>query len=893
MSTPVLLRGSGCYSRIPAVGEAVDAQDIREAGSLVHILRTRAEVQAGRRAYVFLSHRGANERAVGYAQLDCRARVVAGWLQRRTQPGDRVLLFFPPGLDYVEAFLGCLYAGVIAVPLYPPRARQKLERVARVLENCGARLALTTADLRPKIETFFLQAPHAPEVHATDTVDDAASWEPPQIQPGTLAFLQYTSGSTGVPKGVMVTHGNLVANEKAIGEAFGSNDGDVVVSWLPLYHDMGLIGAVLHPLYRGIPAVLLTSMDFIQDPLCWLEAIHKFKGTLAGGPNFAYELILRRMDPERLKGLDLSGWRVAFNGAEPIRAASLGKFAETFRPLGFTPQTFYPCYGMAEATLFMTGVERDEQPAVQWADKRALERNFAVWTHREDEHLPLVGCGRPRPDHQLLIVDPETGEALDQNHIGEIWFAGPSVAGGYWNRPDATEYAFNAHTADGEGPFLRTGDLGFLNEGQLYVTGRLKDLVIVRGRNYYPTDIEKVAEAAHPALRPGCGAAFSLEEGGEERLVIAQEVERQHVRNLNADEVTAAVRAAVADAFELQLHGLLLLKPGGVPKTSSGKIRRFGAREGYLQGALAVIAQDIAEVAEDIEIPDLDRATLSTAEDRAELFSRWFRGQICNTLRTRTIDPNLPLPAMGLDSIAAIELLHRLEKDLGIRIPVVKLLDSPHLAALEAACLDAFDQTVETTGEKQTIPDRFPLAPNQEGLYFLQRFAPENAAYNLHFATRIEGLKEPDQLRLAFEKVLKRHPAVTVRFGEEDGTPYQEFSSVHAPLGAHASSVHANRESPRGRGEADRGQGEIKLNRQQMTTPRKSTQDACAPRGSTSPRPEGDSRLAGTQDACAPRVFASPGGRCLACMRSEFSLKPAKAGDRCVPSWCGADWKYC
>ncbi|HEX6864808.1 MAG TPA: fatty acyl-AMP ligase, partial [Thermoanaerobaculia bacterium] len=509
---------------------------MRTDSNLVDVLRRRASTHPDRMAYRFLDDGEEEGGSLTYAELDRRARALAAFLQREGGAGERALLLYPPGLDFVVAFLGCLYAGTVAVPAYPPRSNRPDSRLQAIARDARPRFALTIPALRDRAGVFLAKNPELAGVRwvATEEIDLslADSWERgPELNEEGVAFLQYTSGSTATPKGVVVRHGNLVHNEEMIRRAFGQSEESVIVGWLPLYHDMGLIGNVLQPLYVGGTCVLMAPVAFLQRPSRWLKAISRYRATGSGGPNFAYELCVRKVGPEEREGLDLSCWEVAYNGAEPVRADTLERFAESFAPQGFRRDAFYPCYGLAEATLFVTGAERGSFPEVRQVDAEALERNRAEEARDGAPSRSLVSCGSAWLDQKIEIVDPETCRPLPEGQVGEVWISGPSVAGGYWNRPEESARTFGARLgeSDREGSpetFLRTGDLGFLSGGALYLTGRAKDLIILRGRNLYPQDLELTAERSHGDLRPGCGAAFAVEVEGEERLVLVQEVER-------------------------------------------------------------------------------------------------------------------------------------------------------------------------------------------------------------------------------------------------------------------------------------------------------------------------------------------------------------------------------
>ncbi len=559
------------------------------------LVRHRAKFQPHGVAFVYLVD-GENEQIrLTYGELDRQARAIGAWLESLDLVGQRALLLYPPGLEFVAAFVGCLYAGVVAVPVYPPRRNRSIFRVQSVANDAGARVALTTDVVLKRVEPLIDSTPSLKELKwlATCHVPEGmeGNWQPPDIQADTLAFLQYTSGSTGTPKGVVLNHANLVHNSALIAHAFEHTRSGKGVFWLPSYHDMGLIGGILQPLYVGRPNVLMSPMSFLQKPVRWLSAISRFQATTSGGPNFAYDLCVRGITPEQRKNLDLSSWKVAFNGAEPVRAETIQRFTEVFAPCGFRPEAFYPCFGMAETTLIVSGGFVEKPPVIRWFDAASLATHQVVARDRgADGARALVGCGETLPDQKIVIADPETMTTCRPDQIGEIWASGPSIAQGYWGQPEATQRTFQAYLRDtGEGPFLRTGDLGFMQEGELYVTGRIKDLIILHGVNLYPQDIEQTVSHCHPRLRPDTGAAFTIDSDGRERLVIVYELERRTQGDLA--EVFGAIRRAVSAEHDIQVEAIVLIKAGSIPKTSSGKIQRHACRNGYLAGSLEIVGQ--------------------------------------------------------------------------------------------------------------------------------------------------------------------------------------------------------------------------------------------------------------------------------------------------------------
>ncbi len=778
--------------------------------SLIQLLRGRALEHPERPAYTFLADGEEEGGRLTFAELDAQARALGARLQRLGLAGQRALLLYPPGLEFVSAFLGCLYGGVVAVPAYPPRSERMLPRLRSIARDARPAVALTTSDLRARVEALAGRLPEMAGAQwlATDGLDAAGlaeEWEEPEIDGDTLAFLQYTSGSTAQPKGVMVTHGNLLHNEEMIQAAFAQSERSLIVGWLPLYHDMGLIGNVLQPLYVGASCVLMSPVAFLQRPARWLRAISRYRGTTSGGPNFAYELCVRKIPPAERHGLDLSSWQVAFNGAEPVRAETLERFAAAFAPCGFRREAFYPCYGLAEATLFVSGGAAGAGPAVGSFRPADLELGQVAATAALDPAgRRLVGCGRAWSETEIAIVDPATGRRCAPDRVGEIWVAGPSVAAGYWDNPAETARTFQARlageTGEAGGPFLRTGDLGFLREGSLFVTGRLKDLIILRGRNHYPQDLEATAEESHPALRAGASAAFAVDAAGEERLVVVAELERR--REAEAGAAAEAVRRAVAEAHEVRVHEVVLVRAGTIPTTSSGKIQRHATRDGYLAGELTVVGRSALdrddrdergeredEDAGESPAAGLDREALAAlpVEERRTALEAWLRAEAARSLGVPAagLEMDRPLTAFGLDSLAAIELRARAESVLGLNLPLGGLLEGATLAELAAGAMAELASPVpalpatggpSASGEETGV---FPLSHGQRSLWFLHRLAPESLAYHLAGVARVRGPLDFDALTRAAEALAERHPALRTTFAEGPAGPEQ---TVHARL---------------------------------------------------------------------------------------------------------------
>lgn len=648
--------------------------------TLTELLQNRCQSQPDRQLYTFLVDGETEEKYLTYQALVWQAQSIGATLQSLVKPGERALLLYPPGLDYIAAFFGCLYAGVVAVPVYPPdlnRLDRTLPRLEAIVRDAQPAIALTTTPILALVSTVLAQMPGFSTIEwlATDVdLVEAVHWKMPPIDGDTVAFLQYTSGSTAAPKGVMLTHHNLLHNSALIYECFGHSAESQGVIWLPPYHDMGLIGGILQPLYGDFPVTLMSPIDFLKRPFRWLQAISRYKATTSGGPNFAYDLCLRKITPEQLATLDLSSWDLAFNGAEPVRYDTMEKFAAVFGPRGFRQEAFYPCYGLAEATLIVSGGTKERQPAAQTIDSAFLRQNRVekVATTQANA-VTLVGCGHTLTEQQILIVDPNTLHPCPSGHIGEIWVCGPSVAQGYWQQPEATQEAFQAHLAEGgEGTFLRTGDLGFLQDGELFIAGRLKDLIVIRGRNYYPQDIELTVERSHPGLRPGCGAAFSVDIAGEERLVMAQEISQQALAQ-DLHEITNVIRQAITAEHELQVYTVLLLQPGSIPKTSSGKIQRHVCRAAFLSKSLDVVSRStLEESTPPIKVSSTEaqasfiRKALLTIQEpaaRHSLLTFYLQEQVARVLNlpTTQIDVEQPQSTAGLDVLK-----HELETNLGV-----------------------------------------------------------------------------------------------------------------------------------------------------------------------------------------------------------------------------------
>ena len=572
-----------------------DAGEVTSLASLTAVLARRATLHGNRQAFVFLPEREGTRPTLTFAQLDRRARVLAARLLMHSEPGDRAILLFPPGLDFVVAFFACLVAGIVAVPLMLPRRGGARDASTAILNDCTPKLVLTSPEVftaRPDLIAWFQSA--CPCMTVDATVDAAAPVKPfPEPRGADLALLQYTSGSTSAPKGVMVTHGNLLANFEMIRVAMKNSSRSTCVNWVPLYHDMGLMMGVMQPVYIGALSVLMASAAFMMRPLSWLRAISEFRAEVSSAPNFAFDLCTARARPEELEGVDLSCWKVALNGAEPVHADTIARFAKSFGRYGFDASTMYPGYGLAEATLLVTGGMRGDGVATRWVSRTSLREGHASPPLDPSDARELVSCGRDLGGEQLVVVDPEDLCLVPPGVVGEILVNGPNVARGYWCDPVMTSAIFQARIRDMSNGriWLRTGDLGFLDEvGALFVTGRIKDVIIIRGVNHYPQDIERTMQDAHPAHQRHGGAAFSVpDEHDVERLVLVQEIDRTHRHDFKAAEIKECIRREVTAAHGIAVHDIALIAPTTLPKTTSGKVQRNLTRQLWMEGRLQLM----------------------------------------------------------------------------------------------------------------------------------------------------------------------------------------------------------------------------------------------------------------------------------------------------------------
>jgi acyl-CoA synthetase (AMP-forming)/AMP-acid ligase II/acyl carrier protein len=639
------------------------------AGTMVERLLQHEKNQPDKVVYILLEDGLTEKESITYASLVRKAKAIATVLMEKGSKGDRVLLLFPTGIAFITAFFACHFAGMIAVPAYPPKRNKSNERFRSIVQDSSPAFLISTAGIHAELLEYHSTEgyPEGMQMLVYEELDEslAGKWSDPGISAGDIALLQYTSGSTGTPNGVMVSHANIIHNSECIKQSFGFDENSVGVNWLPNFHDMGLIGCLIQAAYLGASNVIIPPLSFLKNPSNWFRAMSRYGATTGGGPNFAFDYSIEKVPDEDIPQFDLGGLRTLYCGAEPIRRETLQEFAAKFKPSGFRPAQFYPCYGMAESVLIVTGGNYLAAPLYTEVDARTLEENRVLSVTSGRESRVLTACGYPWLGMRVAIVDPVTRIPSAAGMLGEVWVSGPSVAQGYWNKPQETEETFSACIAGThDGPWLRTGDLGFISHGQLFISGRRKDLIIIRGANYFPNDIEHCAEGCHPAIRKNASAAFSIDSGEGEKLVLVMETERAFMNTDKHDEVFEAARQAIFSEYGIQPHALSLIRTGSILKTSSGKIQRFAVKRAWQENELKMVAS--------WKMPAITDELASEIGFRPGYLREWLIHWISQKLKVDPgkIDPDKAVSAYGLDSITAVSLERDVNKEFGIEWPI-------------------------------------------------------------------------------------------------------------------------------------------------------------------------------------------------------------------------------
>ncbi|KZN66281.1 non-ribosomal peptide synthetase [Pseudoalteromonas luteoviolacea] len=731
--------------------------------TIYDFLAVHAQSKTNDEAFTFIEDNGETFQ-ISFSELHQKALSIAQYLKTQCDPGSRVVLLFPPGLEYIQSFLGCLYAGVVAVPLYPPQSKKHAGRVLTVIDDCKANLVLTNGVLKSQIEGELaplsvlgfeqLCGEGAESLVALPKADD-------------IAFLQYTSGSTGTPKGVVVSHGNIIANLKTLQQATRCSEDDVFCNWLPLFHDLGLVNTLLLPIFLGAHSVLMSPIRFIKNPITWLSAITEYKGTIGGAPNFAFDHCLERIKPHQMAGLDLSSWRIAFNAAEPLDADTLMRFCERFSRVGFKESAIFPAYGMAEATVFICGGTHASPYLANAFASDDLQQGRAKLCPIDQKQQVLIAHGHVQPEHHLKIVSPHTLTELPEGEVGEIWFAGPSLAQGYWNDEEKTNASFGAKLAHDDARYLRTGDLGFIHQGELYISGRIKDVMIIKGRNYYPQDFEKLAYQVCPGLNQNGAAAFEY----DGNAVLLVEINRHEMKAFDYKLASETIKSAIFEQFEVVLADVVFLKAGRINRTSSGKIQRSLSKKRYLAQDLDALYRAIdGKMTDEASDSDIRLGAVTTLE--AELCQLW--QEVFGIDRIGVEDNFLSL---GGHSLLATNLISQIQKKWHVDITMRDFFTNHTIRKL-AKVIEAAQTSEVPAIMPQALQSAMPVSFAQERMWLVNQIESEQAQYNLPFSFKLYGELNTALLQQAFSSIIERHQALRTTYFESEGELYQRVQGA-------------------------------------------------------------------------------------------------------------------
>lgn len=734
--------------------------------NIVELFKFRSQTQPFDIAYEFFSGKGMQSQTINYLALSQKVHAIAqAILEKGVRPGDRALLIFPPGLDLIAAFYACFHARVIAVLVYPPMNEKLINKLNHVIKDAEPAIFLSTTETKIPLAALFNTLPEEKTV-CTDEVNEdlALSWEEPIIHEDDLAILQYTSGSTNLPRGVKVSHKNFLSNMRLSYEGANYKSIKNFVSWLPPYHDMGLMMGILSPLFCGVPARIISPMHFILNPINWLNLVSKYDAVLSGGPNFSFNYCISKISDEQKKGLDLSQWFVCINGAEPIHSKTIDNFVKSFSPCGFSINTFYPAYGLAEATLLVS-VNNDfnANQGLSISTKALKKNQIKIVKKPGEDNKFITSVGKMY--QEMIIADPETKKQCKDDCIGEIWIHSDSVCQGYWNKPEETERMFAARLFDDESnkTYLRTGDLGFIHASQLYIIGRIKDLIIIHGQNYLPQDIEYAVECSHPWLKHNCSIAFSIEQDKEEKLVIVCGTKPVKDEKLWADLVDAICKE-ISKEYELAIYSIAFISPALLPKTTSGKVQRQACKNLFVNGKLAIDHL--------WEAPKFDENKVSISDDNIDI-EAWIMTWLSLHLKqdVSSLNPSKSFIEYGLDSINIANLVHEISEHCGLSLNPMIGWDYPTPREIAQYISSHYETLPKLEGIAIPVEQALQLSLGQECLWFVQQMSPDSTLYNTGCAYKFTTAIDVEKLKKACDRLLQRHHVLRTAISIRNGKP--------------------------------------------------------------------------------------------------------------------------